>query len=193
MKKWIPIMFLAAGLMACDKTATTTDAGAGHGEMVADSAKEATAEETAEAEAPQPDPDAVGSFGAAVTAEGAIASADLLAKLKKTDSIRVKVKGEINSCCQAKGCWMKMPLTASQEMTVKFKDYGFFVPKNAAGKPAVIDGWAYKELVSVDELKHFAEDAGESKEAIAKITKPEERVTFMADGVLIEPSAEGAH
>ena len=88
---------------------------------------------------------------------------------------------------------MKMPLTASQEMTVKFKDYGFFVPKNASGKAAVIDGWAYKELVSVDELKHFAEDAGQSQEEIAKITKPEERVTFMADGVLIEPSAEGAH
>jgi Domain of unknown function (DUF4920) len=189
MKKLIPIMILCAGLFACEKTASTTDTGAGHGEIVADSVKE----ETAEAEAPQPDPDATGTFGAAVTAEGAIAATDLLAQLKKTDSVRVKVKGSINSCCQAKGCWMKMPLTASQEMTVKFKDYGFFVPKNAAGKPAVIDGWAYKELVSVDELKHFAEDAGQSKEEIAKITKPEERVTFMADGVLIEPSAEGAH
>ncbi len=191
MKKLIPIMILCAGLFACSKTASTTDSGAGHGEMVADSAKEVAAAE--EAEAPQPDPDATGAFGAAITAEGAIASAELLTQLKKADSIRVKVKGNIASCCQAKGCWMKMPLTASQEMTVKFKDYAFFVPKNAAGKPAVIDGWAYKELVSVDELKHFAEDAGESKEAIAKITKPEERVTFMADGVLIEPSAEGAH
>jgi hypothetical protein len=189
MKKLIPFLILGLGLVACDKPQTTTDNGQIHGELVTDSTKE----EVAEAEAPQPDPDAVGNFGAAVTAEGAIASADLLAKLKTTDSIRIKVRGNINSCCQAKGCWMKMPLTANQEMTVKFKDYGFFVPKNAAGKPAVIDGWAYKELVSVDELKHFAEDAGESKEAIAKITKPEERVTFMADGVLIEPSAEAAH
>ncbi len=189
MKKLIPIMILCAGLFACSKTASTTDTGAGHGEMVADSAKEVAAEE----EAPMPDPDATGAFGAAVTAEGAIASAELLTQLKKADSIRVKVKGNIASCCQAKGCWMKMPLTASQEMTVKFKDYGFFVPKNAGGKAAVIDGWAYKELVSVDELKHFAEDAGKSKEEIAKITKPEERVTFMADGVLIEPSAESAH
>ena len=57
----------------------------------------------------------------------------------------------------------------------------------------MVDGWAYREMVSVDELKHFAEDAGEPAEEIAKITKPEERITFMADGVLIEPSAEGAH
>ncbi len=184
-------MILCAGLFACENTATSTDAGEKHGELVAtDSTKEAEAEEATEN---FPDPDAVGTFGAAVTAEGAIASADLLGKLKKTDSIRIKVKGNINSCCQAKGCWMTMPLTADKEMTVKFKDYGFFVPKNAAGKAAVIDGWAYREMVSVDELKHFAEDAGEPAEEIAKITKPEERITFMADGVLIEPSAEGAH
>ena len=140
-----------------------------------------------------PDADAVGNFGAAVTADGAIASKDLVSKLSGHDSIRVKVSGTINSCCQAKGCWMKMPLTADKEMTVKFKDYGFFVPKNSAGKNAVIEGWAFKEMVSVDELRHFAEDAGKPKAEIEKITKPEERVTFMADGVLIEASAEAAH
>ena len=191
MKKLIPVMMmLCLGLFACDKSANT-DAGNAHGELVGDSAK--ANEEAAEEEVALPDPDATGVFGAAVTAEGAIASKDLVAKLKGQDSIRVKVSGTINSCCQAKGCWMKMPLAGEQEMTVKFKDYGFFVPKNSAGKPAVIEGWAYKEMVSVDELKHFAEDAGQTKEEIAKITKPEERVTFMADGVLIEPSAESAH
>lgn len=192
MKKLIPILMLSMGMFACNNTATSTDAGQGHGDLVnaPDSSKDEVAEE---AEENFPDPDAVGTFGAAVTADGAIAAADLLKKLKGQDSIHLKVKGNINSCCQAKGCWMKMPLTADKEMTVKFKDYGFFVPKNAAGKPAVIDGWAYKELVSVDELRHFAEDAGSTKEEIAKITKPEERVTFMADGVLIEASAESAH
>ena len=192
MKRLIPFLILGLGLFGCqNSTTTTTDAGEKHGELVtADSTKEAEGEE---AEVALPDPDAVGNFGATVSAEGAIPASDLVKQLKGKDSVRVKVKGNINSCCQAKGCWMKMPLTADKEMTVKFKDYGFFVPKNAAGKPAVIEGWAYNELVSVDELKHFAEDAGESEEEIAKITKPEERVTFMADGVLIEPSAEGAH
>ena len=190
MKRLIPIMILCVGLFACQNSTSTPDAGAAHGDLVsADSTKEASAE----AEAPMPDPNATGVFGAAVTAEGAIAAADLLGKLKGSDSIRVKVKGSINSCCQAKGCWMKMPLTADKEMMVKFKDYGFFVPKNATGKPVVVDGWAYREMVSVDDLKHYAQDAGKSKDEIAKITKPEEHVTFMADGVLIEPSAEAAH
>jgi predicted small secreted protein len=190
MKKLIPVlMILCLGLAACNKPAAT-DAGAGHGELIADSASSAEGEE---AEVALPDPDATGNFGAAVTAEGAIPAKDLLPKLKGQDSIRVKITGDIASCCQAKGCWMKMPIAADQEMTVKFKDYAFFVPKNSAGKNAVMEGWAYKELVSVDELRHFAEDAGKSKEEIAKITKPEERITFMADGVLIAPSAEGAH
>jgi hypothetical protein len=183
-------MILLVGLFACTKTENASDAGSAHGELVAG---DANLEAAAEEEAALPDPDAVGVFGADVTADGAIATTEVMAKLKGQDSVRIKVKGNINSCCQAKGCWMKMPITADNEMTVKFKDYGFFVPKNAAGKPAVIEGWAYKELVSVEELKHFAEDAGSSKEEIAKITKPEERVTFMADGVLIEPSAEAAH
>src|SRR5688500_12520067 len=101
MKRLIPILFLSAGLFACQNTTTTTDAGEKHGELVtdADSAKEATAESETEN---FPDPDAVGNFGAAVSAEGAIAAADLEGKLKGKDSIRVKVKGSINSCCQNK-------------------------------------------------------------------------------------------
>jgi hypothetical protein len=193
MKNAIVLMLLALGLFACDKTANSTaDQGQAHGELVtADSTKEEAAEETAEN---LPDPDAVGTFGAAVSAEGAILGADLLKQLKGKDSVHVKVKGEIASCCQAKGCWMKMPLDAKNEMMVKFKDYGFFVPKNSAGKGAIIEGWAYRELVSVEELQHYAQDAGQTEEEIKKINKPEERITFMADGVLVEPTAaEGAH
>lgn len=177
-------------MFACENTATK-EAGSSHAEKI-ENGVEAIAEETAEAEAELPDVDATGNFGAVITAEGAITGADLLKKLAKSDSVHVKLTGEIESCCQAKGCWMTMPLSADKEMMVKFKDYGFFVPRNAAGKPATIEGWAYREIVAVDELRHYAEDAGDSEEEINKITEPEERITFMADGVLIAPSAEGA-
>lgn len=190
MKRLIPILLLCAGLWACK--GNTADSGNGHGELV--TTPEATVGDAAESqEESLPDPDATGSFGAVITGDGAIASSELESKLKGKDSLRVKVRGVVNSCCQNKGCWMKMPLTADKEMTVKFKDYGFFVPKNSASKTAVIEGWAYRELVSVDELRHFAEDGGATEEEVQKITQPEERVTFMADGVLIAPSAEGAH
>ncbi len=107
-------------------------------------------------------------------------------QIGEQDSIRIKLQGVVKSACQAKGCWMTLPLDGEDELMVKFKDYAFFVPKNSAGKNAVIDGWAYRELVSVDELRHYAEDEGLAEEEINKITEPEERLTFMADGVIIE-------
>jgi Domain of unknown function (DUF4920) len=187
MKQLILILSVLVMVSACAEK-TNADA---HATKV-DSTGQAVDTGAEEAEVQLPDVDATGGFGAAITAEGAIAAADVVKQLGKADSLRIKVKGEILSCCQAKGCWMTMPLAGKEEMMVKFKDYGFFVPRNATGKEAIVDGWAYRELVTVDELRHYAEDEGKSKEEIEKITKPEERITFMADGVIIAPSAEGA-
>lgn len=188
MKKILPIFALMAFLWACNDTTKTAD-NAGKektGEVAKANASEAKTEEKAEANAELPDPDATGTFGAPVSAEGAVAAAELPTYLDGQDSVRVTLKGNISSCCQAKGCWMTMPIVEGQDLMVKFKDYGFFVPKNSSGKEAVIDGWAYREVVSVAELRHFAEDAGKSADEIAAITEEEERITFLADGVLIE-------
>ena len=70
-------------------------------------------------------------------------------------------------------------------MFVKFKNYAFFMPKDLAGKKVVMVGNAFKEITTVEELRHFAQDEGKSKEDIAKITKPKEDIKFMANGVLI--------
>ena len=57
---------------------------------------------------------------------------------------------------------------------------------DASGNTAILRGRAYKEETSVDELKHFAEDAGKSAEEIAAITEPVTELKFMADGVIIQ-------
>jgi hypothetical protein len=72
-------------------------------------------------------------------------------------------------------------------MFVKFKDYGFFMPKDIAGREVIMEGTAYREVVSVDELKHLAKDAGKSEEEIAKITEPKEELQFLAHGVILVP------
>ena len=84
-----------------------------------------------------------------------------------------------------KGCWMRLKDAENNELFIRFKDYGFFVPKDAAGKTAVLKGKAFIHTTSADELKHYAEDAGKSKEEIAKITEPEQEYRFLADGVII--------
>ncbi|HHG85417.1 MAG TPA: DUF4920 domain-containing protein [Bacteroidetes bacterium] len=187
MKKILPLFALLAFLWGCTEssTTTTTTADKQSDEMVTKDV-EKPSEEPTEEEAAMPDPDATGNFGAAVSAEGAMPSSDLISKLAGQDSVHVKLEGSISSCCQAKGCWMTMPLTDDEDLMIKFKDYGFFVPKNSTGKPAVIEGWAYHELVSIEELRHYAMDAGKSPAEVEAITEDEERITFMADGVLIK-------
>lgn len=106
--------------------------------------------------------------------------------LKKGDTIVVQFQSDIKSVCKKKGCWMKMELSDKETSFVKFKDYKFFVPLNADGSEAVINGKAFVDVVSVEELKHYAKDAGKSKAEIDKIKKPEVTYSFTATGVYIK-------
>jgi len=125
------------------------------------------------------------SFGAEITPDGAVDSKELLAKLDVTDSIHVKIKSTVSSVCKKKGCWMTVPVGEDTEMRVKFKDYDFFMPLNCEEKNVIFEGWAYKYVTPVNELQHYAEDAGASKEEIEAITEPETGYEFLADGVLM--------
>lgn len=88
------------------------------------------------------------------------------------DSLQTQIVGEIKEVCQAKGCWMKVQLESNDEVFVRFKDYGFFVPKDAAGKKVVMKGAAFFEEMSVEDQKHYAEDEGASEDELAQITTP---------------------
>ena len=101
-------------------------------------------------------------------------------------SVQAKLEGEIISTCPKKGCWIEMKID-DKDVFVKFKDYGFFVPKSGMeGKKAIIQGLASIDTVSVKDLRHYAEDAGKSKSEIEKITSPEIKISFLAEGVIIK-------
>jgi len=125
-------------------------------------------------------------FGDSITTDGAIAVTEVMNQLKGKDSAQLKLTGTIEDVCQKKGCWMNLSIGNEQSMRVKFKDYAFFMPKDAAGKTVFIEGWAYADTVPVAQLQHYAEDAGKSKEEIAKITEPEVSISFEAHGVIIK-------
>lgn len=124
-------------------------------------------------------------FGDSITQENVQDAQQLSLLMKGKDSLGVKLKGKIADVCQKKGCWMDMDMGGQQTMRVVFKDYGFFVPKDIGGKNVIIDGIAYNDTTSVDDLRHYAEDAGKTKEDIEKITEPEVSVSFEARGVII--------
>ena len=96
-----------------------------------------------------------------------------------------KLEGRILSTCPMKGCWMKIK-AEEDTILVRFKDYGFFVPKDGVvGNKTVINGKISVDTLSVAQLRHYAEDAGKSNEEINKIIDPEVSITFLANGVII--------
>nr|WP_294939559.1 DUF4920 domain-containing protein [uncultured Flavobacterium sp.] len=127
-------------------------------------------------------------FGDSITDAEVLTKEEMLAKfknLKEGDTLNVKFKSNIKDVCQKKGCWMAMDLADDKETFVKFKDYAFFVPMNAAKKEAIVSGKAFISVETVEEQKHYAKDGEKSQAAIDSITEPKVTYSFMADGVLI--------
>jgi hypothetical protein len=112
--------------------------------------------------------------------------ASLYASLNEGDTLAVQFESEIQATCKKKGCWMSLDLGNEDKAIVRFKDYGFFVPKEGAeGKSSIVNGKAFLAVTSVDQLKHDAKDGGQSQAAIDSIVQPKVVKMFLADGVLI--------
>lgn len=124
-------------------------------------------------------------YGKAINAEQAIEMADLHQKLQADTIYTGKVEGKVVEVCKKKGCFMKLERASGEPVMVKFTDYAFFMPQNIVGKTVVVEGVAKVNETSVERLKHFAEDAGKSKDEIAKITAPKKDIVIVADGVVV--------
>ena len=126
-------------------------------------------------------------YGSVIETAGALSAAEVRKALEANGHAEVVMAGEITATCPKKGCWMDV---ASGEDTVfvRFLDYGFFVPTEGVdGKQTVMKGEAFFDTLSVAELRHYAEDAGEDSATIAAITEPELQLAFTATGVMIAP------
>ncbi len=128
------------------------------------------------------------SFGAKIeTTTPAVATTEVKTVLGTTNETpTIKLTGQVLEVCQSKGCWMTVDAGNGEKMTVKFKDYAFFMPKDCAGKTVTFEGKATKKVITVAELKHLAEDAGKSRKEIKKIKKPKEELRFEASGVVLQ-------
>ncbi len=124
-------------------------------------------------------------FGDKITEEGAISITDLKTQMGDKKEMNVKLTGSIEAVCQKKGCWMELTNEGSEPLRVTFKDYAFFMPKDASGKTAIIEGIAKIEETSVADLQEYAKDAGKTKEEIAAIKEPKKELAFEANGVIL--------
>ena len=126
-----------------------------------------------------------GFYGKIIDEAGAKPIDAFYTEMTGKDSLRIKIRAVAADVCQNKGCWMKVETADGSMMRIKFKDYGFFVPMDISGKNVIFEGLAFKDTTSVEDLKHYAMDGGQTEEEIAAITKPEINTSFLADGVIV--------
>lgn len=125
-------------------------------------------------------------YGEIITSENIVDYSEAKKLVAEQGKISTKIQGTILETCAKKGCWIRLKAD-NDTLFVRFKDYGFFVPTSGVeGKTAVLQGEATYETLEVDEVRHYAEDAGKSKEEIELITDPEYIFSFTATGVIIE-------
>jgi hypothetical protein len=98
------------------------------------------------------------------------------------DGKAVFLEAKVRKACERKGCWMELaPATGNGPgVRVTFKDYGFFVPLDSAGRVAKVEGQVKVADLSEESAKHY-----ESEGAVVprgKDGKPRE-VQLVAYGV----------
>lgn len=118
-------------------------------------------------------------YGEKLSPDSATSMADFMSNVSQEESA-FKVRGVVDEVCQMKGCWMTLKTESGSTVRVRFKDYGFFVPKDISGKEVIVEGVANKELLDEETAKHYAEDGGKQYDESMR-----DAITFIAKGVLV--------
>lgn len=112
----------------------------------------------------------------------------VLASPEKYAGKPMLISGTIEKVCVKKGCWVTLRDGAAESLYVKFTcsaEGGRIVPMEAAGKKAVVQGVVKVDMISEADARHMAEDAGKSKEEIAKIVGPQKEISVSSPAVVI--------
>lgn len=104
----------------------------------------------------------------------------------KEGRVEYTFEADLNEVCSKAGCWVNIDKGNGETFMVRFKDHFTIPPATAVGTGAYLHGEAYRDTVTVDLLKHFAEDAGKSQEEIDAITEPKFEIGFEADGITLK-------
>lgn len=123
-------------------------------------------------------------YGKEIKADKAIILDDVINNFSKFDNKDIVMEAQVEKVCVHKGCWMTLQ-GSSDTFRVKFHKYSYFVPLSLQGKKVWVEGEIKRKKLSVKEKKHYLEDAGASKEELAKITKPSFEYSIVAKGVKV--------
>lgn len=95
----------------------------------------------------------------------------------------VMVKGNVAEVCQSMGCWMTM---TEGNNTVRIKtQHEFFLPKDIAGKNAVVSGVFKVTELSEEEARHYLEESKNPTMKPEDIKGPQTAYIIEATGITI--------
>ena len=120
-----------------------------------------------------------------VSEKGTIVTANEVESKMVDNKYEGKIKGKVVEVCKAMGCWAKLQKEDGTTIMIKVKDHEFAMPEDIVGKIVLAEGSAQVKETSVNMLKHYAEDAGKSKEEIDKIKEPKKEVLMTVKGVKV--------
>ena len=123
-----------------------------------------------------------GQDGAPITQKNAVPLSAAITKLGNATSAPVFVEAKVDKICEVKGCWLGL-VSDQGNARVTFKDYAFFVPKSLVGKQVLVEGMLEKITMSMEETKHYVQDAGGDP---SKVTTPRTEYRIVATGVQVK-------
>lgn len=118
-------------------------------------------------------------YGKEISAKSAPSLEQVTKNFKKYEGKEITFDAKVGKVCVKKGCWMTLE-NKTGSTRVKFKDYSFFVPISLVGSKVRVSGILKQKTLSIDEAKHYAEDAGIKN---PKVSQPVVEYSVMATGV----------
>lgn len=89
-----------------------------------------------------------------------------LSQIVENEEQSVTMVTSVQEVCAKKGCFF-VAQDGDVTARVTFKDYGFFIPTDSQGKEVVLVGDFSVKVLTEDQAKHYAEDAGKDPETIS--------------------------
>ena len=121
-------------------------------------------------------------FGAGLTLAQPTPLRRVVAEPERYEEGPVLLRGRLTDLCMKKGCWTVLT-DGDAFVRVRFQDYGFFLPPDALGSPALVQGRAELRTLSEREARHIAaESRGGDPDAIEG---PQRELGFVATGVRV--------
>ena len=116
----------------------------------------------------------------------AISTEELIAQFEGKTEMEATFKAEINEVCSKMGCWINIDKGDGETFMVRFKDHFTIPTETEVGTVAYLTGTAIQDTISVDDQRHYLEDANAPQEEIEAITEDKYSMTFIAEGIKLE-------